>query len=82
MRQAIIHERGYDQGKLTQFWRYLEQLAHGDLGTSNTTEKPVIDELGTRIPNTLLLLGLATVLSIVARRRDSACRRLEARQST
>ncbi len=64
VRQAIIHERGYDQSLPTQFWRYLGQLAHGDLGTSNTTEQPVLDELGTAIPNTLLLLGLATVLSM------------------
>jgi peptide/nickel transport system permease protein len=64
VRQAIIHERGYDQSDLTQFWRYLGDLAHGDLGTSNTTEKPVIDEVGAAIPNTLLLLGLATVLSM------------------
>ena len=64
VRQAIIHERGYDQSLPTQFWRYLGELAHGDLGTSNTTEQPVADELGTAIPNTLLLLGLATVLSM------------------
>jgi peptide/nickel transport system permease protein len=63
-RQAIIHERGYDQSNLTQFWHYLGDLAHGDLGTSNTTEKPVIDEIGSAIPNTLLLLGLATLLSM------------------
>ena len=64
VRQAIIQERGYDQSTLTQFWKYLGDLAHGDLGTSNTSEKPVIDEVGSAIPNTLLLLGLATVLSM------------------
>ena len=64
VRQAIIHERGYDQSDLTQFWRYLGDLAHGDLGTSNATERPVIDEVGEAIPNTLLLLGLATILSM------------------
>ena len=64
VRQAIIHERGYDQSTLTQFWRYLGDLAHGDLGTSNTTEKPVLDEVAAAIPNTLLLLGLSTILSI------------------
>ena len=64
VRQAIIHERGYDQSTLTQFWRYLGDLARGDLGTSNTTEKPVLDEVAAAIPNTLLLLGLSTILSI------------------
>jgi peptide/nickel transport system permease protein len=64
VRQAIIHERGYDQSTTTQFWRYLEALAHGDLGTSNTSERPVTAELGDAIPNTLLLLGLSTVLAM------------------
>jgi peptide/nickel transport system permease protein len=65
VRQAIIHDRGYDQGTATQFWNYLTMLAHGDLGTSNTSERPVTDELRDAIPNTLLLLGLATVLSMI-----------------
>ncbi len=65
VRQAIIHERGYDQSTPTQFWRYLKGLAHFDLGTSNTSERPVTDELGNAIPNTLLLLGLSTVLSMI-----------------
>jgi peptide/nickel transport system permease protein len=65
VRQAIIHERGYDQSTTTQFWRYLKALAHGDLGTSNTSERPVTTELGDAIPNTLLLLGLSTVLAMI-----------------
>ena len=44
---------------------YLKALAHGDLGTSNTSEQSVVDELKIAIPNTLLLLGLATVLSMI-----------------
>ena len=65
VRQAIIHDRGYDQSTFTQFTRYVGDLAHGDLGTSNISERPVTDELGDAIPNTLLLLSLATVLSMV-----------------
>jgi peptide/nickel transport system permease protein len=64
VRAAIIHERGYDQSQFTQFRRYVGELAHGDLGDSTVTEKPVTDELATAIPNTLLLLGLATILSM------------------
>jgi ABC-type dipeptide/oligopeptide/nickel transport system permease component len=64
VRAAIIHERGYDQSQFTQFRRYIDELAHGDLGDSTQSEKPVTDELKTAIPNTLLLLGLATVLSM------------------
>ena len=65
VREAIIHQRGYDQSTLTQFWLYLKALAHGDLGTSNTSEQSVVDELKIAIPNTLLLLGLSTVLSMI-----------------
>ncbi len=64
VRAAIIHQRGYDQSELTQFRRYVEELARGDLGDSTVSEKPVTDELKSAIPNTLLLLGLATVLSM------------------
>jgi peptide/nickel transport system permease protein len=64
VRAAIIHERGYDQGEFTQFRRYVEELARGDLGDSTVSEQPVTDELASAIPNTLLLLGLATVLSM------------------
>jgi peptide/nickel transport system permease protein len=65
VREAIIHQRGYDQSTLTQFWRYLKMLAHGDLGTSNTSDEPVRHALAIAIPNTLLLLGLSTVLSMI-----------------
>ena len=65
VRQAIIHQRGYDQSTFTQFWRYLKMLAHGDLGTSNASSQPVRHELAVAIPNTLLLLGLSTVLSMI-----------------
>jgi peptide/nickel transport system permease protein len=65
VREAIIHQRGYDQSTWTQFWRYLKMLAHGDLGTSNTSNEPVRHELAVAIPNTLLLLGLSTILSMI-----------------
>jgi peptide/nickel transport system permease protein len=84
VREAIIHQRGYDQSTSTQFWRYLKELAHGNLGTSNASEQPVTDELGTAIPNTLLLLGLSTVLSMIIGTRlgvISAWRRGRARDT-
>jgi peptide/nickel transport system permease protein len=62
-RQAVIRERGLDKNKLTQFRIYLEQTVQGDLGTSNNSRKAVLDELLNALPNTLLLVGIATVLS-------------------
>jgi peptide/nickel transport system permease protein len=65
VRQAIIHQRGYDQSDLTQFWRYVKELAHFDLGTSNVNGQSVAHEIGVAVPNTLLLLGVSTVLSML-----------------
>jgi peptide/nickel transport system permease protein len=65
VREAIIKQRGYDQSDWTQFWRYLKELAHGNLGTSNTSDESVTHELAVAIPNTLILLGLSTVLSMI-----------------
>lgn len=85
VRAAIIHERGYDQSTPVQFWHYVKDLAHGDLGTSNTSERSVTSELGDAIPNTLLLLGLSTVLSMIIGTRlgvFAAWRRGKARDTT
>lgn len=38
-----------------QYLRFLNELLHGDLGTSIVTGKPVFDELMSRYPNTLIL---------------------------
>jgi peptide/nickel transport system permease protein len=84
VRQAIIHERGYDQSTWTQFWRYLKMLAHGNLGTSNTNDESVRHALAIAIPNTLILLGLSTVLSMIIGTRlgvISAWRRGKARDT-
>src|SRR3954470_11540419 len=64
-REAVIRERGLDKDKLTQFRIYVEDTLHGDLGTSNNSRQPVFDELMAALPNTLLLVGIATVLSSV-----------------
>jgi peptide/nickel transport system permease protein len=61
--EAIIRERGLDQDQLVQFRRYLGDLAHGDLGTSFATHRPVWEELRAALPNTLLLVGGATLLA-------------------
>ncbi len=49
----------------TQFFIYLGNLLSGDLGTSYHTNRPVAAILAERLGNTVLLVGLGTVLSIV-----------------
>ncbi len=55
---------GLDKPVWQQFFIYLKDLAHGDLGFSLTYHRPVVDILGQRMANTLLLLGAATVLVV------------------
>jgi ABC-type dipeptide/oligopeptide/nickel transport system permease component len=60
----LRHQVGYDQPLLRQFWSYLGDLVHGDLGISQYTRRPVTDEIRQRFPATIelslagLLLGL------------------------
>ena len=40
-RERLIHQRGLDQGYLTQFRIYVDDTLHGDFGTSFQTNQPV-----------------------------------------
>src|SRR5438046_3398941 len=61
---------GLDQPWWVQYSRWLGSLAHGDLGTSWRTGKPVIGLIFERLPVTveltLLAVGFALVLGIAA----------------
>lgn len=63
--EIIRRQFGLDKPMPQQFWRYLTDLLHGDLGTSYTYNRPVIDLVGERVGPTLLLTGSAALLSIV-----------------
>lgn len=62
-RAEIIEERGLDKGMLTQFRVYLEDTLRGDLGVSYETNEPVATEIWRALPNTIILVGSATVIS-------------------
>jgi peptide/nickel transport system permease protein len=57
---------GLDQPLIIQFFHYVTDLAHGDLGKSLTTGQPVADEIRTRLPASaeLTLLGLIVSMAI------------------
>ncbi|MGF9564017.1 ABC transporter permease [Neorhizobium sp. JUb45] len=59
LRQAY----GLDQSLTARLWLYLTALARLDLGWSTAFERPVIDLIAERLPNTLALMGSATALS-------------------
>jgi peptide/nickel transport system permease protein len=65
LRADLRREFGLDQSKWHQYVIYLEQLAQGNLGRSFSTQQPVFDELWTPIRNTIPMVLLGTVFSIV-----------------
>src|SRR6202158_743213 len=64
--EEIRHTLGLDRSLPIQFIDYLQDLAHGDLGTSLSTGQPVAEELMTRLPASaeLTLLGLLLAVAI------------------
>ncbi|WP_137123328.1 ABC transporter permease [Segeticoccus rhizosphaerae] len=63
--QAVIHERGLDRSLWVQFERYVTQTLRGDLGSSFANGEPVSHVLMQALPNTLILIGIGTVLASV-----------------
>ncbi|HEX3090651.1 MAG TPA: ABC transporter permease [Ilumatobacteraceae bacterium] len=63
-RAAIIHRFGLDGSKWDQFVQYISHTLRGDFGRSFDTTKPVGQEILAALPNTLLLVGISTVLTI------------------
>jgi peptide/nickel transport system permease protein len=64
--QEVRVKLGLDKPLITQFGRYVVDLAHGNLGTSLTTGQPVVTELRNRLPASaeLTLLGLFVAVAI------------------
>ncbi len=63
-RAAIIKRFGLDGSKWDQFVRYMSRTIRGDFGRSFDSTKPVSREILDSLPNTLLLIGISTVLTI------------------
>jgi peptide/nickel transport system permease protein len=64
-KKAQIKELGLDESTWTQYKLYVEDLAHGNLGNSLTTEGPVWDEIKPALKNTLPMIMLGTGFSII-----------------
>jgi peptide/nickel transport system permease protein len=62
------HERhvlGLDQPIPIQYGKWLWQVAHLDFGRSFTDQRPVMDKILDRIPNTFELAGTALILGLI-----------------
>lgn len=64
--EKIKHLMGMDQPMYVQLWLYFKQLFQGDLGLSFMFKQPVMDVIAERLFPTLLLVGVSTLLAIIA----------------
>jgi ABC-type dipeptide/oligopeptide/nickel transport system permease component len=56
---------GFDQPIFpNQYFRWLGNVLQGDLGFSITSRRPIVDEIGARLPQTLLLMVVSLTLAI------------------
>ncbi|MBE3057093.1 ABC transporter permease [Klebsiella pneumoniae] len=58
----VRHQLGLDQPLPVQFWHYLVNLAHGDLGIASATGQPVLHDLLAVFPATLAPATLALIV--------------------
>ncbi|MGW1995839.1 ABC transporter permease [Embleya sp. NPDC001921] len=62
---AFKAKNGLDESLPSQYGTYLNNLLHGDMGTSQQTHRPVWDDLADRVPASLELALVAIVLALV-----------------
>jgi dipeptide transport system permease protein len=60
----LMAEFGFDRPILVQYGSYLNDLMHGDFGTSIITKKPVFEEFMTLFPATVELSIVALILAV------------------
>ena len=63
---AVREQLGLDRPLLVQFWIYLTNLVHGDLGRSVMTSHPVTQDIAQYFPATLELATTAIIIAVVA----------------
>jgi len=63
VRARLRSQFGYDRPLIEQYGRFLGNALRGDLGYSQLLRLPVTEAIASRLPNTLLLMGLALSLS-------------------
>ena len=61
----VYKEMGLDRPIYEQYGRYLNELVHGDLGTSIMTAQPVLEDIKRFFPATLELATIATLIGVL-----------------
>jgi peptide/nickel transport system permease protein len=65
VRENIRHQMGLDQPWYFRYFKWLGALAQGNWGYSFASKGPVTDLIKQRLPQTILVVGLAYVLSVL-----------------
>lgn len=60
----LQQQLGFDRPLWVQFWLFVVRVLHGDFGTSIAFHVPVLVLIAERLPATLLLTGMASLLAI------------------
>ncbi|MGN1025380.1 MAG: nickel ABC transporter permease [Faecousia sp.] len=63
--EALREEMGLNDSFFTQYFNYLGDLLHGDLGTSYATKQPVAAVVAARLPATIKLAFLSCLFAII-----------------
>ncbi len=61
-----VHQWGYDQPLPVQFVKWFGNLMHGEFGWSHSRNRSVAEVLWTTIPRTVLLMGTALIVGVLA----------------
>ena len=62
---AFNHDMGYDKPWFQQYAMYLQRLVHGNLGYSYQLNQSVVEAITQRLPKTMVLSLLSTLLAVV-----------------
>jgi peptide/nickel transport system permease protein len=62
---AFIVANGYNRPIFVQYWRYIVNLTHGNLGFSYHYNETVVALLKQNLPKSAILVGIATTIALV-----------------
>lgn len=63
--QSLLREFGLNKSLWAQYWHYIWQTVHFNLGVSYSNGQPVADNLRIALGNTVPMVALGTILAIV-----------------
>lgn len=65
LKHALEVEFGLNKPLVVQYWLYLKELAHGNLGISYVNQAPVVDNLRTALFNTIPMVATGTIIALL-----------------